>query len=86
MKKLTLYMLGCCLGMVSVTSAKECCNPAFTKRGLHLYKDYVKHEIIENQVAPGWGTIAVADDKVYKNFQGYRDIDYYNNGQNPIIS
>ncbi len=62
----------------------KCAPPAFTKRGLHIYKDFVGNEIIGTQVAPGWGTVAIADGKTFENYQGYRDIDYYNGGANPI--
>lgn len=63
---------------------QKCASPAFTKRGLHIYKDFVENEIINIQVAPGWGTVAIADGQVFENYQGYRDIDFYNNGANPI--
>ena len=44
---------------------QKCASPAFTKRGLHIYKDFVENEIIDSQVAPGWGTVAVADGKIF---------------------
>lgn len=63
---------------------RDCHCPAFTERGLGIYKNYVKTQIIDPKAAPGWGTVAIADGKIFENYQGFQDIDYYNNGANPL--
>lgn len=81
----------CSQSQSSCHRKKKCDAPAFTKRGLDIYKEFVAREIIVSpgfevpgQVAPGWGTVAIDGcKKTFENYQGYRDIDFYGGGANP---
>lgn len=57
--------------------------PGFTDRGLGIYEDFVAREIIDKNIAPGWGTAAMAQNNPFFNNQGFRDIDFTGSGTGP---